>query len=262
VPAKSRLDLLLVARGLAKSREEAQRLILAGEVRVGDQVARKASESVSPEAELAIGRRARFASRGGDKLDGALEAFAIDVTGRAALDVGASTGGFTDCLLSRGASRVYAVDVGYGQLDWKLRQDPRVVVIERRNVRDLEPASIAERIAIAVADVSFISLRLVLPKIREVVVAGGDVVVLVKPQFEVGKGKVGAGGVVRDPALREAAVAAVAAAAAVSGLGVAGVTASPLPGPSGNVEYFLWLCRGALPLDEAQLRQAITAGPQ
>jgi len=244
VTSKSRLDVALVARGLAKSREEAQRLILAGEVRVGDHVARKASESVAPDAALAVGARDRFVSRGGDKLEGALTSFAIDVGGRAALDVGASTGGFTDCLLSRGARRVYAVDVGYGQLDWKLRQDPRVVVIERTNVRDLAPSAIAEPVTIAVADVSFISLRLVLPKIREIVDRGGDVVVLVKPQFEVGKGKVGKGGVVRDPDLHREAVDSVRAAAAELGFAEHGSAESPLLGPKGNREFFLWLTVG------------------
>jgi 23S rRNA (cytidine1920-2'-O)/16S rRNA (cytidine1409-2'-O)-methyltransferase len=240
VTEKSRLDLLLVARGLAKSREEAQRLILAGEVRVGEHTARKASDQVSSEAEVAVGRRARFVSRGGDKLDGALESLAIDVTGRTALDVGASTGGFTDCLLSRGAVRVYAVDVGYGQLDWKLRRDPRVVVIERQNVRELDPATIAEPVALAVADVSFISLRLVLPKIAAIAVPGADVIALVKPQFEVGRGKVGKGGVVRESALQEEAVASVAAAADALGFVARGSVESSLRGPKGNREFFLW----------------------
>jgi 23S rRNA (cytidine1920-2'-O)/16S rRNA (cytidine1409-2'-O)-methyltransferase len=240
VTDKSRLDVLLVARGLAKSREEAQRLILAGEVRVGQQTARKASEQVASDADLAVGRRARFVSRGGDKLDGALGAFAIDVTGRAALDVGASTGGFTDCLLSRGAARVYAVDVGYGQLDWKLRRDPRVVVLERMNIREIDPSAVPERVGIVVADVSFISLRLVLPKIAEIVAPGGDVVALVKPQFEVGKGKVGKGGVVRDPELHEEAVATVRRAAEDLGFTSKGSAESSLRGPKGNREFFLW----------------------
>jgi 23S rRNA (cytidine1920-2'-O)/16S rRNA (cytidine1409-2'-O)-methyltransferase len=240
VTEKSRLDLLLVARGLAKSREEAQRLILAGDVRVGEHTARKASEQVSSDADVVVGRRARFVSRGGEKLDGALDAFAIDVAGRTALDVGASTGGFTDCLLSRGAARVHAVDVGYGQLDWRLRQDPRVVVIERTNVRELDPSQVADSVAIAVADVSFISLRLVLPKIAEIVAPGADVVALVKPQFEVGKGKVGKGGVVRDPELHEEAVATVRRAGEDLGLVSRGSVESPLRGPKGNREFFLW----------------------
>ena len=239
--AKSRLDLLLVARGLAKSREEAQTLILAGEVKVGDHTARKASESVAADAKLSVGKRSRFVSRGGDKLEGALAAFAVDVAGKVALDVGASTGGFTDCLLSRGAARVYAVDVGYGQLDWGLRRDPRVVVIERANVRELDVAAVPEPVSVAVADVSFISLRLVLPKIRELCARGADVIALVKPQFEVGKGKVGKGGVVRDPELHREAVDGVRRAAAELGFEERGEVESPLRGPKGNREFFLWL---------------------
>jgi 23S rRNA (cytidine1920-2'-O)/16S rRNA (cytidine1409-2'-O)-methyltransferase len=240
VTEKSRLDIVLVARGLAKSRVEAQRLNHAGEVRVGQHTARKPSESVASDADVAVGRRPRFVSRGGDKLDGALDTFAIDVTGRAALDVGASTGGFTDCLLSRGAARVYAVDVGYGQLDWKLRRDPRVIVIERTNVREIVPSAVPERVGIAVADVSFISLRLVLPKIAEIVAPGADVVALVKPQFEVGKGKVGKGGVVRDPALHEEAVSTVRLAGEDLGFTSRGWVESSLRGPKGNREFFLW----------------------
>jgi 23S rRNA (cytidine1920-2'-O)/16S rRNA (cytidine1409-2'-O)-methyltransferase len=240
VTAKSRLDVLLLERGLAKSREEAQRLILAGEVRVGDRLARKASEPVAADAPIEIGARPRFVSRGGDKLEGALAAFGLDVAGRVALDVGASTGGFTDCLLARGAARVYAVDVGYGQLDWRLRRDPRVVVIERRNVRELPASAISEAIDLAVADVSFISLRLVLPKIAEIVRPGADVVALVKPQFEVGKGKVGKGGVVRDPALHREAIESVRDAARALGFAERGSVESPLTGPKGNREFFLW----------------------
>jgi 23S rRNA (cytidine1920-2'-O)/16S rRNA (cytidine1409-2'-O)-methyltransferase len=244
--ARSRLDVLLVTRGLAKSREEAKTLILAGAVRIGDRTARKASEAVAPDAPLGVGARPRFVSRGGDKLEGALGAFGLDVAGRAALDVGASTGGFTDCLLSRGVARVYAVDVGYGQLDWTLRRDPRVVVIERSNIRELDASRIPEKVGIAVADVSFISLRLVLPKIRELSAAGADVVALVKPQFEVGKGKVGKGGVVRDPELHREAIEAVRTAAGSLGFVERGLVESPLVGPKGNREFFLWW---AIPAD-------------
>ncbi|HSD11124.1 MAG TPA: TlyA family rRNA (cytidine-2'-O)-methyltransferase [Candidatus Binatia bacterium] len=237
---KTRLDLLLVARGLVRSREEAQRMILAGEVRVGERRADKASESVAADAALAVGKRARFVSRGGEKLEGALSAFGIDVSGSVALDVGASTGGFTDCLLQHGARRVYAVDVGRGQLDWRLRQDPRVVVIERQNVRTLPPSSVPEPVEVAVVDVSFISLRLVLPRIRELAAPAAIVVALVKPQFEVGRGKVGKGGVVRDVALHREAIDGIRQVARVLGFVERGFVESPLRGPSGNREFFLY----------------------
>lgn len=236
---KTRLDVLLVSRGLAKSREEAQRLILAGEVRVGEAIARKPSDAVSADASVAIGRRPRFASRGGEKLDAALEAFALDVAGSVALDVGASTGGFTDCLLTRGARRVYALDVGYGQLDWRLRQHPSVVVIERRNVRNLTREMIPEPLDLVVVDVSFISLRIVLPVVRQLLGSAASVVALVKPQFEVGKGKVGKGGVVRDSALHREAVDAVREAANGLGFIERGSVESVLRGPKGNREFFL-----------------------
>jgi 23S rRNA (cytidine1920-2'-O)/16S rRNA (cytidine1409-2'-O)-methyltransferase len=184
------------------------------------------------------------------------------VAGRRCLDAGASTGGFTDVLLGAGAAEVVAVDVGYGQLAWSLRNDPRVTVLDRVNVRGLRPEQVAPAPGVVTADLSFISLTLVLPALVACAAPDADFVLMVKPQFEVGKGNVGAGGVVRDPALRQSAVAGVAAAAAGLGLGVAGVTPSPLPGPSGNVEYFLWLRRGAPALDEAALVEAIEAGPQ
>ena len=243
--SKARLDVLLVSRGLAKSRGEAQRLVLAGRVRIGDRVARKSSESVAPDASLAVGERPRFVSRGGEKLAGALDALGLDVCGRTAIDVGASTGGFTDCLLSRGARRVYALDVGYGQLDWRLRQDPRVVVIERQNVRALSASTVPEAVQLAVVDVSFISLGLVLPTIRRLLAPAADVVALVKPQFEVGKGRVGKGGVVRDPALHSEAVDVVRTAASRLGLVERGFVESPLRGASGNREFFLhWTAPG------------------
>jgi len=261
-----RLDAELVRRGLARSREQAAELITAGRVEVAGAPAGKAATQVGTDAAIIVRPGAAgpdYVSRGGHKLAGALAAFTgLAVAGRRCLDAGASTGGFTEVLLAAGAGSVVAADVGYGQLAWPLRTDPRVTVLDRVNVRTLQPEQVAPAPGLITADLSFISLTLVLPALAACAAPDADFVLLVKPQFEVGKGKVGAGGVVRDPALREAAVAAVAAAAAVSGLGVAGVTASPLPGPSGNVEYFLWLCRGALPLDEAQLRQAITAGPQ
>lgn len=240
MPPKERLDLLLVARGLAKSREEAQRLILAGSVKIGDRPAAKPSETVDETVAVAVSARPRFASRGGDKLDGALSAFGLDVAGRVCLDVGASTGGFTDCLLQRAAGRVYALDVGYGQLDWRLRRDPRVVVIERQNVRDLPFGAIPEPIDVAVVDVSFISLRLVLPRLPPFLGSGAAVVALVKPQFEVGKGRVGKGGVVRDPALHREVVDGIREVGAALGFAERGTVESPLHGPKGNREFFLY----------------------
>ena len=204
-----------------------------------------------------------YVSRGGHKLAGALAAFTeVTVSGRRCLDAGASTGGFTDVLLRAGAAHVVAVDVGYGQLAWALRNDPRVTVLDRVNVRELRPEQVAPPPQLVVADLSFISLAIPLLALVRCADADADFVLLVKPQFEVGKGRVGPGGVVRDPALRAGAVADVARAAATLDLGVAGVTASPLPGPAGNVEYFLWLRRGAPPLDDTELGRAIDSGPQ
>ena len=261
-----RLDAELVRRGLARSRDQAAELITAGRVEVGGSPAGKPATQVGVDAAIIVKEPpggADYVSRGGHKLAGALAALGgPPVAGRRCLDAGASTGGFTEVLLAAGAAHVIAVDVGYGQLAWPLRTDPRVTVLDRVNVRSLQPAQVAPAPGLVTADLSFISLTLVLPALVACAAPGADLVLMVKPQFEVGKGKVGAGGVVRDPALREAAVTAVAAAAAVAGLGVAGVTASPLPGPSGNVEYFLWLRVGAPPLDDDSLRQAIAAGPQ
>jgi 23S rRNA (cytidine1920-2'-O)/16S rRNA (cytidine1409-2'-O)-methyltransferase len=263
---KLRLDAELVRRGLARSREQAAELIAAGRVDVAGTPAGKAATQVGQDAAITVrqaGTEPDYVSRGGHKLAGALSAFTeLTVAGKRCLDAGASTGGFTDVLLAAGAAHVVAVDVGYGQLAWPLRTDERVTVLDRVNVRGLLPEQVAPAPAVVVADMSFISLALVLPALAACAAPGADFVLLVKPQFEVGKGRVGAGGVVRDPALREQAVAAVAASAAGIGLGVLGVAASPLPGPSGNVEYFLWLRRGAPPLDTAQLRLAISAGPQ
>jgi 23S rRNA (cytidine1920-2'-O)/16S rRNA (cytidine1409-2'-O)-methyltransferase len=203
-----------------------------------------------------------YVSRGGHKLAGALAAFPdLTVAGRRCLDAGASTGGFTDVLLRAGAAHVVAADVGYGQLAWSLRTDERVTVLDRVNVRSLEPAQVAPPPDLVVADLSFISLTLVIPALVACAAPDADFLLMVKPQFEVGRDKVGEG-VVRDPEVRASAVAAVAAAAGQSGLGVLGVTASPLPGPSGNVEYFLWLRRGAPDLDPDALRRAVEAGPQ
>jgi 23S rRNA (cytidine1920-2'-O)/16S rRNA (cytidine1409-2'-O)-methyltransferase len=261
-----RLDAELVRRGLARSREEAAELIAAGRVAVAGQTAAKAASQVGRDDPVTVRageQEPGYASRGGHKLRGALEAFAgLTVAGRRCLDAGASAGGFTDVLLRAGAEHVVAVDVGYGQLAWALRSDPRVTALDRVNVRHLHPEQVAPAPGLVTADLSFISLALVLPALVACAQPDADFVLLVKPQFEVGKGRVGAGGVVRDPAQRLAAVEAVAGAALGLGLGVRGIVASPLPGPSGNVEYFLWLRRGSPPLDPAALQRAITEGPQ
>jgi 23S rRNA (cytidine1920-2'-O)/16S rRNA (cytidine1409-2'-O)-methyltransferase len=267
---RARLDAELVRRGLARSREQAGELIAAGRVSVNGEAAAKAATQVTRDTPILVGEDdgdPGYVSRGGHKLAGALAAFSeLAVAGRTALDAGASTGGFTDVLLRAGAAHVIAADVGYGQLAWSLQTDPRVTVRDRVNVRSLQPADAAgpdgRPPSLVVGDLSFISLSLVLPALVASAADGADFVLMVKPQFEVGKGRVGAGGVVRDPGLRAEAVTAVARTAAGLGLGVRGVTASPLPGPSGNVEYFVWLRRGAPPLDDEDLRQAIAAGPQ
>jgi len=262
---RTRLDAELVRRGLVRSRAQAAELIDARQVLVAGLAATKAATQVGQDAAITIQRAdgQDYASRGGHKLAGALAAFpGLRVAGRRCLDAGASTGGFTDVLLRAGASQVVAVDVGYGQLAWNLRADPRVTALDRTNVRNLQPEQVAPPPELVTADLSFISLAQVLPALVRCAAPGADFVLLVKPQFEVGKGKVGAGGVVRDPALRGEAVQGVAAGAAGLGLGVLGVTASPLPGPSGNVEYFLWLSAGAPPLQPGELASAIQAGPQ
>jgi len=263
---RARLDAELVRRGLARSRVQATDLIAAGRVLVAGAPAAKAATQVGQDAAITIDKDSAgqdYVSRGGRKLAGALAVFAgVRVAGRRCLDAGASTGGFTDVLLRAGAAHVVAVDVGYGQLAWSLRADPRVTVLDRVNVRNLQPGQVAPPPEVVTADLSFISLGQVLPALAACAAPDADFVLLVKPQFEVGKGKVGAGGVVRDPALRAESVAAVARAALDSGLGVRGMTASPLPGPAGNVEYFLWLRRGAPPLDDEALRAAVTEGPQ
>ncbi|HUC60101.1 MAG TPA: TlyA family RNA methyltransferase [Streptosporangiaceae bacterium] len=263
---RARLDAELVRRGLVRSRAQAAELIAAGQVAVSGQLATKAATQVGQEVPITIKDATAepdYVSRGGHKLAGALAAFPdLPVAGRRCLDAGASTGGFTDVLLRAGAWHVVAADVGYGQLAWSLRADPRVTVLDRVNVRNLEPGQVAPPAELVTADLSFISLTQVLPALTACAAPDADFLLMVKPQFEVGKGKVGAGGVVRDPALRAGAVRAVAEAAEELGLGVRGVTASPLPGPAGNVEYFLWLKRGAPPLREDDLAAAIKAGPQ
>jgi len=263
---RRRLDAELVRRGLARSREQAASLVADGRVLVAGQAAGKPATQVAagdPILVTGAGQEPQYASRGGAKLAGALVAFpGLRVAGRRCLDAGASTGGFTDVLLRSGAAHVIAADVGYGQLAWALRTDERVTVLDRVNVRQLQPGQVAPAPDLVTADLSFISLTLVLPALVRCAAPEADFVLLVKPQFEVGKGRVGAGGVVREPRLREEAVASVAAAAGDLGLGVSGLTASPLPGPSGNVEYFLWLHRGAPPLEPGDLRRAIAEGPQ
>jgi 23S rRNA (cytidine1920-2'-O)/16S rRNA (cytidine1409-2'-O)-methyltransferase len=249
-----RLDQLLVQRELAPSRERAQALILAGAVRVDGGRADRAAAPVPEDADLAIDAGPRFVSRGGDKLAGALDALGLDVTGKVAIDVGSSTGGFTDVLLQRGAIRVHAIDVGKGQLDWRLRQDPRVVVHEGVNARDTVP--VEESVDLVVADVSFISLRLALPPSLAKLRDGGDVVALVKPQFEAGREAVGKGGVVRDPEARASAVIAVARDLSSRGFGVLAVTASPIAGREGNREIFIHARKGAPSLDPESLAAA------
>jgi 23S rRNA (cytidine1920-2'-O)/16S rRNA (cytidine1409-2'-O)-methyltransferase len=247
---KQRLDLVLVERGLASSRQQAQQLIRAGRVRSGDRVLDKPGLDVLPGLDLQVQQPPRYVSRGGEKLEAALDAFPIAIAWRVCLDGGIATGGFTDCLLQRGAARVYGVDVGYGQTAWSLRSDGRVTLRERTNLRHLTAAELYgpnDPVAdLAVADVSFISLVLVLPALLALLKAPQaraelDLVVLVKPQFEVGKARVGKGGVVRDPAAHCDAIAGVVAAAQALGLRAAGLVASPITGPAGNHEYLLWL---------------------
>ncbi len=232
-----RLDSLLAERGLFESRSRAAAAVLAGDVRVGDRPVTKAGQLVDPEVEISVAAVPPYVSRGGVKLANALDALGIEVEGRRCLDVGASTGGFTDCLLQRGASSVIALDVAYGELDYRLRSDPRVTVIERVNARSVSQLPYAP--SLIVCDVSFISLRKVLPAVLALADASFDCLAMVKPQFEVGRGQVGKGGVVRDPALRRAAVADVAAS--VAPYSVMGFASSGLPGPSGNLETFAWI---------------------
>lgn len=258
-----RLDSELVRRGVARSREQAALLIASGRVEVRGIRASKPATKVNADTPLRLtGDGVEYASRGGHKLAGALDAFPdLAVAGRRCLDAGASTGGFTDVLLRRGAVEVVAVDVGYGQLAWSLRTDPRVTVVERTNVRTLTPGQIGGPVDLGVADLSFISLRLVMPALTACTREDGDLLPMVKPQFEVGRERLGNGGVVRDPALQAEAVISVAKQAAGHGWGVAGVTPSPLPGPSGNLEFFLWLRRDVLrndrSMDETQIAAVV-----
>ncbi len=285
--SKKRLDVLLVERGLAESRTQAQRLIRAGLVRVAGQAADKPGTQVMVSAEITLQARPRFVSRGGEKLDAALVRFGLDVAGVVAADVGASTGGFTDCLLQHGACRVYAIDVGYGQLDWRLRNDPRVVVMERTNARYL--GSLPEPVGLVTADVSFISLGLILPAAMRWLTPAppppyeegrekasghrgertpsppprgggqGGVIALIKPQFEAGRREVGKGGVVRDPEVHRRVLEQVLGIAAALGLGLRGLMPSPLRGPAGNIEFLGWWRLGVEGLEaEAAIAACMT----
>lgn len=264
-----RLDAELVRRRLARSREHASQLIAAGRVSVGGALAVKPATQVATGAAIVVREDQSdpdYVSRGGHKLAGALEVFApqgLRVEGRRALDAGASTGGFTDVLLRSGAAQVIAADVGYGQLAWSLQSDSRVLVKDRTNVRELTLEAIGgQAVDLVVGDLSFIPLGLVLPALARCCAPDADLLLMVKPQFEVGRERLGSGGVVRSGQLRAEAVRTVAGQAGGLGLGVLGVTASPLPGPSGNVEYFLWLRAGAPELDPADVDRAVAEGPQ
>ena len=242
MPKKSRLDAVLTKKGLFPSREQAQRAIMAGEVKVNDHIATKSSLLVGPTVNIQVEPSRQYVSRGGLKLAGALDHFGIDVTGNVALDIGASTGGFTDCLLQRGATKIYAIDVGYGQIAWKLRSDPRVIVYERLNARFLSQADVPELVHICVIDVSFISLTLILPNAIDLVTANGVILALVKPQFELQRADVGRGGIVRDPLLHKKATQKIETFAENNpSLSVDGVVSSAVAGTDGNQEFFICL---------------------
>ena len=235
---KTRLDVLLVERGLSESREQAQRLIMAGEVRVGEAIVDKASAKVDPGADVSIEAAARYVGRGGLKLEGALRAFGISAAGAIALDIGASTGGFTDCVLQHGAKKVYAIDVGHGQLAWKIRNNPRVVVREKLNARFLSRADVPEPVDLCVIDVSFISLTLILPRAFELVSPNGVILALIKPQFELQASDVGRGGIVRDAILHEKAQAKIREFVLSAGRELVGLVPAAITGTDGNQEFF------------------------
>jgi 23S rRNA (cytidine1920-2'-O)/16S rRNA (cytidine1409-2'-O)-methyltransferase len=239
---KARLDKVLVDRAIYPTRERAQRAVMAGEVKIGEQIADKPSFLVNPDISIATAEPPRFVGRGGLKLEGALDFFEIQVRDAIALDIGASTGGFTDCLLQRGAAKVYAVDVGYGQLAWKIRTDPRVIVFEKTNARTLSSALISQPVDLCVIDVSFISLTLILPNAFQLITPNGIVLALIKPQFELSRGDVGRGGIVREPALHKKAQDKVAGFIEKLGYRVVGITPSPITGTDGNQEFFV--CAG------------------
>ena len=256
---RERLDALLVARGLFPTRAQARTAVIAGEVRIGDRVADKPGTPVDVDSDIAVAERRRYVSRGGDKLDHALSELAVAVDGEDVCDLGSSTGGFVDRLLQGGASRVLAVDVGYGQLDWRLRQDPRVTVLERTNARHLTPERIPFRPSFVTADLSFISLTVALEAVLESLRDGFRGLVLVKPQFEAGRDRVGKGGVVREPAVHREVLEAVCAWLATHGACVLGVCDSGHPGPKGNVEYFVYFCDARAPLSATSVDAAAAA---
>ena len=246
---RRRIDAELAERGVFPSREQARAAVLAGEVRVAGQLVTKAGHMVEPGAPIEVADRQRYVSRGGDKIAGALDTLGIHVTGLRAVDIGASTGGFTDCLLQRGAASVVAVDVGYGQLAWSLRCDPRVTVVERTNIRAADPEALGAPFDLAVVDVSFISLRTVMPHVGALLGASGALVALVKPQFEAGKGRVGKKGVVKDAAVHAEVLESAEQAASDAGFVVRGLTFSPIKGPEGNIEFWLWAAREGEPTE-------------
>jgi 23S rRNA (cytidine1920-2'-O)/16S rRNA (cytidine1409-2'-O)-methyltransferase len=256
-----RLDEVVAAK-TGMTRSQARSLIMEGRVRVNGAPATKAGQNVRPDAEVVVEEPRRFVSRGGEKLQHALEAFGIDVTGLRALDVGASTGGFTDCLLQRGAASVVAVDVGYGQLDWRLRNDPRVTVMERTNFRHLGDDAFPEAFAVIAIDTSFISLRTILARAIGFLAADGAIAALVKPQFEAGRERLGAGGVVRDANVHRAVIREVRDAAAALGLTTVALVSSPLLGPAGNREFLIELRRGGTAIDDARIDAVVAAGDE
>ncbi|MEL7623781.1 MAG: TlyA family RNA methyltransferase [Clostridiales bacterium] len=257
---KERADLLLVEQGLAPSREKARAMIMAGQVYDGTKRIDKAGEKVDTSCFLQIkGQSLPYVSRGGYKLAKALEVFPLDLTGKTMLDIGASTGGFTDCALQNGAAKVYAVDVGYGQLDWKLRQDPRVIVREKTNARYLTSEELGEEIDFVTIDVSFISLDKILPVLQSLLTAAGEGIALIKPQFEAGREQVGKKGVVRNPAAHETVLDKVLGQLPQQGLRAYGLTYSPIKGPEGNIEYLLWF--GRKELDESRQQETAGAAP-
>lgn len=249
---KKRIDVLLFERGLAPSREKARTLIMAGSVYVNNQKFDKPGDTVSDDAEIEVrGSTLKYVSRGGLKLEKAMHLFPIDLNGKICMDIGASTGGFTDCMLQNGAQKVYSVDVGYGQLAWQLRQDPRVVNLERTNARYLTREQVPEEIDFFSVDVSFISLRIILPAVRPLLRDGGQAVCLIKPQFEAGREKVGKKGVVRDRAVHEEVVETICRFALENGYSVLGLTFSPVKGPEGNIEYLVYLEKSDAPVHTA-----------
>ena len=250
---KKRIDVLLFERGLAPSREKARALIMAGSVYVNNQKFDKPGDTVSDDAAIEVrGSALKYVSRGGLKLEKAMELFPITLDGKTCMDVGASTGGFTDCMLQNGAEKVYSVDVGYGQLAWQLRQDPRVVNLERTNARYLTREQVPEEIDFFSVDVSFISLKIILPAVRPLLKDGGQAVCLIKPQFEAGREKVGKKGVVRDKAVHEEVVETICGFALQNGYSVLGLTFSPVKGPEGNIEYLAYLEKSGAPVRTAE----------